>query len=148
MSKTLACFVTVHNPETGESVTFETGDVLPDWAEALVTNPDVFETEGGAEDSSDSTVPPSTPEAVADDPDATDDPDADTDGAGDDLGGSDAATDDDPETIYEGDDALMALTKAELLAIAEEWDCEVSDRDTKAVIAAAIRDSGYDAEES
>jgi hypothetical protein len=38
-------YVTVHNPETGESKTFAPDDELPDWASDAITNPDVHDTE-------------------------------------------------------------------------------------------------------
>lgn len=43
--KTVRRTVIVTDPETEEPVTFVDGDVLPEWAAELVTNPAVFEPE-------------------------------------------------------------------------------------------------------
>lgn len=49
-------YVTIHNPETGESRTFAPDEDLPDWAQDGLTNPDVYDVPadddliGGGED--------------------------------------------------------------------------------------------------
>jgi hypothetical protein len=109
-------YVTVHNPETGESQTFGPDDELPSWAEEIVKegNPDAFASP--AEEDQAPVPGPSQGE--------------------DDLIG-DAS----------GEDSLMRRNKDDLLALAEqEGAASVSDSNTKAEIASAIRATGYDGE--
>jgi hypothetical protein len=46
VTRVLAAQVPVQNPQTGQFVTLQPGDELPDWAEKLVTNPKAFVGEG------------------------------------------------------------------------------------------------------
>lgn len=50
--KVLARTVTVTNPATRQLVSFTKGDVLPEWAEPLVTNPRAFASDGPTSTSS------------------------------------------------------------------------------------------------
>jgi hypothetical protein len=114
-------YVTVHNPETGESRTFAPDEDLPGWAEEIVRegNPDVLRDEG--EEDSGRPVPGPSQNSVQD------------------LIGSTEGAEDD----------LMYLKKDRLLEVAEATGADsVSDANTKAEIVAAIRETGYDGDGS
>lgn len=43
MAKRITKYCTVNNPETNETFTFRPGEVLPEWAESVITNPACFD---------------------------------------------------------------------------------------------------------
>jgi hypothetical protein len=110
--------VTVTNTDTGESKTFSPDDDLPDWAAKIVKegNSGVLETP----DEEDQAPTPGPSQSVGDDLIG-------------DAGGS--------------EDSLMKRSKDDLVTLAEQEGAQgVSDSNTKAELAAAIRATGYDGE--
>ena len=111
--------VTAHNLETGETKTFAPGDDLPDWAEKFIKEGNPDALQD-AEEKDQAPVPgPSQ---------------------GEDLIGNPSGGDDDP---------LMKRSKDDLVTGAEQWSAQgVSDSNTKAELAAAIRTAGYEGDGS
>jgi len=94
--KQLKSLVTVHD-EQGVAHLFGPHDVLPDWARAKITNPNVWDGDDAAETLV--PTPPATPTPPGDEPGSEDDEETDTDGEP----GDEPGSEDDEETDTDGE---------------------------------------------